>query len=1616
MTRIVLFILLLVPLFGNAATTTYDYSVRNPGVNIFAYEGASTTQVPNNNTFPVEQHSQSEYEAIAANDGSGNAITAISNNSYASLRYVIEIDEDISNISQIDFLWNGEANNTRKQSSDGVLIYIWNFSINQYQLATSTTASNEVSLTFSVTSNPSDYIDGSNNRIIIYVVSQDKTQGNSTNQIITDYVQLAVTAELPPPSSLLANFQFDECAYSGTGNEVIDQLGSYSGTSHNAVNTSSDAQIVKALAISNAQHHVRTSIPLAANFSVSTWFKKPSDNAGNRYFVLGAMSDGGDLFLLDRDNSMRWAVYNPVLGNVYGTYSFNNLDASWHHMALVFRNNETSLYIDGNFIEAVGAVPSGTLGFIGTSFDEVNSANPQGFRAPIDEFMVFNGSLTSNEVSSIYNNQLVGRNYDGGTRETTSCAVIMANFQFDECEYTGAPGEVIDQIGNANGTSFNGVTTSFDAQIEKALAITNAQQHFQTNIPLPESFTVSTWFKKPTTTTGNQYFVLGAMEDGGDLLVLDRVENWTWLVYNGTTKTFVRGTFSFASLDDNWHHMALVYHQNATSLYIDGDFVETINITPAGTLKYIGTSFDELASVDSQGFRAPLDEFIVFDNVLTAADITEIYNRQVSGENYDGTIRENSNCPYIIANYKFDEKQYENVAGEVIDSIGTFHGRSKSAQTAEGKVCRALDLTATGTQDYVVLDESVLNNKSEFSISLWAKTAVTSGQSIISGATDGSFNELWMWFTNHEGFRPYLQSKVNGTLPITSIAGDVWRHIVWTQGDGKSCVFIDTVAQGCLNQTTSLLDIQVLIIGQDQDTLGGGFASNQAYNGLLDELVIFEKVIEQEEINQIYNYQNNGLDLDGEPISCPVDGVHHYEIVHDGNGLTCDSETISIKACIDSDCSSESTESVSLDFTITSPSTGVSVKASPTFTGNTSINFNHTVTETITLSIDGATLPASNEIECTGFGSSCEMTFANAGFRFLSGDLNSEIISPQTAGVVFGETLKLQAVANNNGACVGLLSSTVTVELSQENVTPDLDFNPGLAFQASGINIAKFPDYTDNIILIFGSDSIATINSPKYLDAGKIRLHAKYQDPLTGVIIVGSSNDFWVKPDSFAMAATNASGNLNGNTATSATTHKAGENFNFLVKALNADGDVTQNYRQSDGQIELKVSRYAPVLGGSVDDRFTYADGSVRTSSTTAIFQPSTLTSFINGAKGQSEFTGAHYDEVGIINVDIQDSNYGGLGGSEGLVSADDLTIGRFTPAYFKQTVKDKGKLDAYHSSSGLCAISDWAYSGERTITNEGVISYSLEPKIAITAYNAKDEVTKNYTLGESENFMKLAASGIDITLPTNDDSQQIVGSTGDDPVTLNAFMNTGNLSASKDADDNLVAGEWIYTFSNDDHFSYDRNDTSFLAPFDANIPFVTSQVEDTDGILLALFSDSTGKVITDVTEKMVTEGVEIRFARMVLENSYGSENAQLRAQLKLQVYDGDKFNLHTDDSCLTTLINDKKTGAKYSGNMNLWDYRLIDIDTDAIQVGDTDASISGAFESGLQQQLFFSPPSKQGSLEWEYEVPSWFKFKWNNLDEDNDGNFYDDNPSSVLSFGIYRGNDRIISWREVSN
>ena len=1212
-----------------------------------------------------------------------------------------------------------------------------------------------------------------------------------------------------------------------------------------------------------------------------------------------------------------------------------------------------------------------------------------------------------------------------------STTVPVANFQFDECSYSGEGNEVLDQLNQYSGTSHNGVNTFDNGQIEKSLNITDIQHHVQVNVPLTETYSVSTWFKKPTDTTKSRYFVLGAMASGGDLLYLDRNNDWRWGVYDGSSVNSVDGDYSFNNLNDGWHHMALIYSDDQTSLYLDGNFIETINLVPSGTLKYIGTSFDGVDTSEPQGFRAPLDEFIIYDGALSATEVTTIYTNQSAGKNYDDSTRASTQCAQLIAQFSMEALSWRDSPSEVIDETGNFNAQGVDGATTDNIVPALAGNPGTcsygtfdGIDDYIELPNSFENLQGSFTITAWIKPSnLNSGSRIF---IDDQNNQQGFGFSLGDPGNGQLRFFSRGVNPVSvdtssTITPNTWSFVTAVHDSETKTrqIYINGVAQAINGTSTSSTYTGVWGIDTGPASIGGETAasresgSNFHFTGAIDEVHVFKGALTAAEINKVY----------GKRHACAEPVIHHYEIVHDGNGLTCAAEQITIKACTNNECASNSdlsTESVSLDFTVTSPTDGNIIKASPTFTGSTSFTFNHTTAETLILSINGASVDASHAFECASADDNCAMTFTDAGFRFLSGDDENETIAHQTSGKEFADTLKLQAVKSNNGVCEGLFSGDVTISLSQENIAPDLDFNLGLAFQTDDNDIAKYPQFSDDVTLAFDADSTAIITKPKYLDAGKIRLHAKYAN--ADIALVGSSNEFWVKPSKFVIDST-ASYN-----ATADSTFVAGKDFTFYVSALNENGDITQNYRQSDGALKLNVTRVASTDTSTVNGKFTYADSLYFYTNTG--FQPVVLTNFSDGNKGQSVFNGGQYNEVGIINVDIQDSKYGGLVGTEGVVSADDLTLGRFIPAYFKQTVDTVGKLDAYHSDAdlGRCEIAGWAYTGQRTSDNKGTIGYSLTPKIAITAFNAQDEITKNYTLGAAEGYMKLLAADVKVTSPDHDDEQLRVNNeelsvdeNANNFVKITAFMDTGKLDFSVDKG-TLIPGQMLYTFSDNDHFSYDRDETSFLKPFSAKIPFVTEQVTDQDGVTLQ--TEPTSNVIAaSAIETLISTGVDIRFARMVLANAYGSENARLRVPLSIEVYSGsngaydsENFAINSNESCLTASIEDKKPGAKYSGNMNTWDYRLIDIDSDYIKIADTEASVSEIFDQGIQKQLFFSPPSQQGTLEWEYEVPDWFKFNWDGLDGSAGENLYDDNPSATLSFGLYRSNDRIISWREVNN
>lgn len=1575
MKRIVLFVLMLTSYVASAATTThYDFSVRSPSVNIFAYDGVLTSQVPSNNSSPSFQHSSSDYNAIASNNNFGSAISSNSNNTYPSVRYVIALDETPSTVSKINVVWNGLASNDNRGRTDGVKIYIWNFTANRYDLITSTTSSTEVTLSKNITSNITNYIDGtSSNRVIIYLVSQGKTSGKKTNEIITDYVKLEVTSTAIVRA--IANFQFDECTYTGIGNEVIDQLGKYSARSYNGVNTSFDAQIEKALFISNAQQHIQTSIPVSNAYSVSTWIKKPTDTSGNRYFVLGAMEAGGDLLYLDRNNSFKWGVYTPDTGFIQGNYSFNSLGSDWHYVTLVYQNSKTHLYIDGSFKETINLMPTGTLKYIGTSLDNLNTSTPQGFRAPLDEFMVFSGALSAADITQIYNNQKAKKDYDGKARAKVSCSELFVNYQFDECKYSGAGNEVIDQTGNYSATSHGGVTTTASGQVNKAANLIADDHYFNTSIPLPSSYSLSTWFKKPT--ANDRFFSLGSTTTLDYIMFLDKGDNWRWGVVVGDNET-KKGTYSFATLDSSWHHLILTYHGGNIRLYIDGSLVDTIaSPPPNGTLEFIGKVYNG----NAQSFRAPLDEFMLFQGELSSSAILNIYNNQKAGKNYDGSARIKTQCPELIAHFSMDEKSWNGSSGEIVDEINNFNTQAINGLSTDNTLPALTGNIGTcgygsfdGVNDYIeISDDPKLDFQTALTITAWInphslprfglKTIVSKDENFEFHLTpSGEIN--WWWQTH--------AFSTSGA----AITPGSWHHVAVTYKKGQQVIYINGVAKGTRSYTENLvLNNDPLQIGQDQGI------SSRFFEGFIDEVHVFKGALSAAEVNEVYLKRH----------ACPKPTLHHFEIVHDGNGITCEAEKVVIKACTNSLCSAVSSSPMSVDFLID----GVK-KSSKSFTGSTDISFFQTTPKVISLSLANSNdQQPTHALVCkNGAVNSCDMTFSNAEFKFLYGAAETDIDN-QVAGNSFSDVVKLQAVKSDNGVCKPLFKGKQNVTFSQQNIEPG--GTTGLNLQVGSLNIPKFPTFSGVIELNFDNEGKAPLPTLKYLDAGQIRLHASYSFPAVSLSVSGNSNDFWVRPHKLVMTAKSGSKILNAKTSTATPAHKASENFDFVVTAYNSLGtslaNITKNYKQSK-KLQLKLTRTGPSVGGFEGD-FTYIThddmsiGVIRSDLSAPVFKGAKLSAFINGI---SRYTHAKYSEVGLINIDIQDATYGGVDGF--IVPGDDLNVGRFVPDHFELSRKFKGELVNKNNHS-------FAYTGEMdsAALANGAISYKkdMEPEFIITAYNADTpgKVTQNYT----GTFMKLAKESITVISPTTD-----TGRVGKDKDT--------NLKAKLQIiDSNFIDnnnGTVTYKFNKEDNYVYTRDTNSLIKNYIADIDLKITKIEDKDGVTAKdIDNDNNNGILT-----LNPAGIDIRFGRWNIENSYGPENANLPLPMAVQYWDGNKF-----------VVNEFDELTKYDGSVeaNYTKNKIGVLPALSPLLAPSVVEIFGAkpnFIKGIGQLLLSKPSGGlQGQIRVTYEkVPSWLKFNWNSVDENSDGNVYDDNPSGVATFGVYRGNDRIISWREVIN
>lgn len=759
--------------------------------------------------------------------------------------------------------------------------------------------------------------------------------------------------------------------------------------------------------------------------------------------------------------------------------------------------------------------------------------------------------------------------------------------------------------------------------------------------------------------------------------------------------------------------------------------------------------------------------------------------------------------------------------------------------------------------------------------------------------------------------------------------------------------------------------------------------------------------------------------------------INHYQILHDGLALTCEPEKIIIKACTNAfngsgDCQETSRQtSAQLVAKIKNSNTVVG-RMDTTFVGSSNLDLAYKQPKTLQLSL--AEIGTRPYYCNTGGAGSCDILFEDAGFKFNYG--NGDDINNQVAGKVFPQSVKLSAFYNDKGQCKALFDNNIKlpIGLGVQCLSPGNCSTQN--FTVGGTALEKNPadslNHFEAIPLTF-KKNVATLPASLFEDAGQIKLAAQYKignelPELKDLILQGQSNAFWVRPDRLRVLAI---GNkepadkviLNNETATGTPVYSAAKVFSFEVSGINAQGNTTLNYTPVKPEnIQVQLTRLGPAEGG-VDGTLYYApDRSLTAPLKTPKWRTFTgLTPFTNGVSAYGQ---AYYNEVGIVKINVRDTDYHG---HEITIEGDEAApIGRFVPDHFELSANSvenyvegglaydhvfPSGLKSYQAGSRVLApdqnvyqCREWPNNGFCSQWNTGSNQY--EPGVgsswasAWTLLGKGGEGTRFTYMDQPELKFSYKISALntlgDVTQNYIDDYNKAdVSFIGEHVI---------NNKSTVDVTDRLqdFAGTWcggIYQSGSCKTFGADSGKFTRLTtgpdgPFSRALFGV--KIKDADGVVL---KDLDMPTVSPIGKRLSDKTSALRYGLWRINDKYGPISDPMAVTMQLEYYDGSTFILNTDDS--ETDFSATKTTLKDDG------------------LGEPLPEVTGqgTFAKGITEALIIAAPDRAGEVILNYEAPVWFRYNWENSGTKG----FTDNPRANIQFGFYYGNDHVIYRRRLN-
>ncbi|KTA84148.1 DUF6701 domain-containing protein [Aeromonas salmonicida] len=687
--------------------------------------------------------------------------------------------------------------------------------------------------------------------------------------------------------------------------------------------------------------------------------------------------------------------------------------------------------------------------------------------------------------------------------------------------------------------------------------------------------------------------------------------------------------------------------------------------------------------------------------------------------------------------------------------------------------------------------------------------------------------------------------------------------------------------------------------------------------------------------------------LRSNPVGVQID---HFQLDHSGQALTCNPETVTIKACADAACSSLITDPVTATLSLapTSSSNGWVGGNTVTFSGgSTTVQLRNNTASAVTIGVSGSTpttKPFSTTLCKSGNGTpsvaACTLNFADSGFFFDVPDTYSN--QPQTV------TIKAVKKSDVTKQCVpGFASQTKSVKFWSSYISPTSNpYNSQMSVNSSAIGASQ--GAATPVSLAFDAQGQSTI-TVKYPDAGKVQLDARYDGTgnEAGLVMLGA-DQFVARP--VGLCITPPQGVCAAGNASCPVFKKAGETFQVDIKAMAwesaNDGDICAGNQTTPNFVLSGIGLGSTLVAPSPGTNATVG---------TTTYNHVAATNSLNSVNQT-------VSEVGVFRMTATPptSNYFGYT----IPSAQSQPVGRFIPADFELV-----------SGDIVPACSVFSYMGQ-----------PFGVTLDIIARNVAGGQTRNYT----GDFAK-----------------------GNAYITTANSKNGTSLSSRLRSLQPLPWLNGQAAFSGSSEFVR-LSDTQPDGPFKALLFGLYMQDNDGERTLIAspdfnegVVGDCSG---SNCNARLIdATSMKAYFGRLLAGTGAGLAAAPLAIPLQMQYYESGDWLLNEEDQC--TLLSLAGDGINFINPSHIFDATTQDLNLGAsrkIRLGLGSTPPGGISAVAKDGEILFNFAEPNISVRIPYKVdlskqpaqPLWLSDPVSLQGE--------------AIFGSSRGNDRIIYRREV--